>query len=121
MSSNFCRVDGCDRPADRGDLCWSHVRQMQRGRPFTPIQVPLSPEEAVIKAGNDWLEADEDDDYRKARTRFLMVTERWLRAQGWRPPVPPRRPPCCAHLVQLVLPLKVRRPALSTARDRMGA
>jgi hypothetical protein len=69
----------------------------------------MSPEEAALLAGNDWLEAEDEDEYRKARSRYLVAMERWMRARGWRPPPPPKPIPCCCHLVQLDLPLRARR------------
>ena len=121
MGESYCAFPDCGEEAQRYGLCWGHVKQKQRGRPLTPLKEALSPEEAVLAAGNDWLEADENDEYRAARTRFLLAASRWLRSQGWKPPAPPKMKPCCSGLVQLTLPLKARRGSQSTTRARVEA
>ena len=115
----YCAFPECGEEAQRYGLCWGHAKQKQRGRGLTPLKEQLTPEEAVLEAGSDWLEAEEDADYRRARARFLVASMRWMRAQGWRPPVPARNAACCA-LVQLSLPLRARR-APSTSRERVEA
>jgi hypothetical protein len=114
-----CQGPECDRETERR-YCEAHRKQLARRGVLTPIQPPMSPEEAALMAGNEWLEADEEDEYRRARTRFLMATERWLRAQGWRPPTKAKAAQYCVGLVQLQLPLKVRRIS-SRTRIQSGA
>jgi hypothetical protein len=82
---------------------------MQRRGRLTEIQVEASPEEAVLKAGSDWLEAEEDADYERARGRFLGMAQRWLHSMGWRPPIQTKTNGNHFLVVQLILPLKDRR------------
>lgn len=105
----YCEFRECREVAERVQddglaLCATHRKQFQRRGRLTEIQPRMSPEEAVLKAGGDWLEADADDDeaYALARKRFLSTAERWMRARGWRQATPcagaSTRSWCCSSL-----------------------
>jgi hypothetical protein len=81
-----CIGPECSEPAARGDLCWGHLKQRERGQTLRPIE-KLTPEEVVIRAGSEFLEAEGDEEYDAARARFLRASERWLLSRGWRPPL----------------------------------
>ncbi len=76
----------CRRPAARGGLCWGHLKQRQRGQALSPIE-ELTPKERVLDAGNAWLEAEGDEEYRLAEARFVRACEAMVEALGWRPPL----------------------------------
>jgi hypothetical protein len=80
-----CIGPECERQADRGSLCWGHRKQMERGQVLRPI-AKLTPEERVIEAGSAYLEAEDDDEFRTTRARFLRMCELLMLSQGWRPP-----------------------------------
>jgi hypothetical protein len=111
----YCEFRDCALLAERVQddglaLCSGHRKQMHRRGRLSEIQTPLSPEEVALRAGSAWLEADGEDDYKRARLLFLGMTQRWLRSLGWRPPVPQKSTGTPCLVVQLVLPLKPRRP-----------
>jgi hypothetical protein len=85
-----CIGPQCKKPAARGLLCWGHLKQRQRGQhELTPIEEP-TPKELVLEAGNAWLEAEDDAEYRAAEAKFLRACEHLMLAQGWRPPLGPK-------------------------------
>jgi hypothetical protein len=85
METRTCIGPECKEPAARGDLCWGHLKQRERGQVLRPI-AKLTPEERVIEAGSAYLEAEDDDEFRTTRARFLRMCELLMLSQGWRPP-----------------------------------
>ena len=71
----YCRYPECDEPiAGHGqDVCWTHLKQLQRTGKMKPIAEKLSPEERVILAANELAEADTDGDYKSARKKVLQA------------------------------------------------
>lgn len=86
MGGATCSGPECDRAAERGGLCWAHLKQRQRGHALRPLAEKLSLKERALEAGNAWLEAESDEEYRAAEVRFLRAAGALLREQGWRPP-----------------------------------
>lgn len=107
----ICQGPGCDRETERR-YCDGHWKQLQRGGPLLPLRLPQSPLEAFLAAGSDWLEAEGDDEYRRAEKRVLLAGEAWLRSRGWRPPraIPCQACPGRREPEQLQLPLRFKRP-----------
>lgn len=97
-----CIGPECKEPAARGDLCWGHLKQRERHQVLRPIE-KLTPEERVLEAGSEWLEAEEDEEYEAKRARFLLMCERMMLAKGWRPPAPEARPVAVPRPAQLGL------------------
>jgi hypothetical protein len=85
METRTCIGPECKEQAARGDLCWGHLKQRERGQVLRPI-AKLTPEERVIEAGSAFLEAEDEDEYRATRARFLRMCELMVLSQGWRPP-----------------------------------
>lgn len=85
--SLFCEVDDCTRPAFRGSVCSTHMKQKQRNGVMTPIAEQLTPEERFIRATSAWLDADAEDDdkYSALRAAALRAGVAWMRARGWIP------------------------------------
>jgi hypothetical protein len=85
METRTCIGPECKEPAARGDLCWGHLKQRERGQVLRPI-AKLTPEERCIEAGSAMLEAEDDAEYKAQRARWIRSCELMVLAQGWRPP-----------------------------------
>lgn len=117
----YCSFRDCSEVAERVQedgmaLCPGHRKQRSRGQPLTPLAQPMTPTEALLMAAGDWAEAEEDDEYRRAKERAVAACLRLARSMGWKPPRPVKPRPCCCGLVQLALPLRQRRPRRVPAR-----
>jgi hypothetical protein len=63
-----CAVDGCENDAARGGLCWAHVKEKQRTGKLSPLSKrPASALERLTEAAIAYAEAEEDDEFRRAR------------------------------------------------------
>lgn len=94
----LCDYGSCDRPAAKGrrdgglNLCWGHVKQLQRKGRLSPLGAPpaLTPLERVIVTGSRMLEAGDDDrEWDRALVEFRVACRNWMASLGWRPPVEP--------------------------------
>lgn len=77
----------CGRPVFRSGMCLAHTKQRQRGQALRPIKEKVSPFERVILAGNVLVDAESEDEYRRARASLRSAAEAWLRDEGWTPPL----------------------------------
>lgn len=64
-----CSVDGCDKPVGKEGLCWGHRRRRQRGQVVnTSLRSrPESPMARLCEAAIVYANAEEDDDFARAR------------------------------------------------------
>lgn len=63
-----CSVDGCENEAQRNGVCWAHVKQRQRESEVTPVtRRPSTALERLTEAALAYAEADEHEDYIRAR------------------------------------------------------
>lgn len=64
MASWYCRVADCCEPAERGDLCATHRKQLQRtGAVTSQVRVAqASPRDTLREAAIAYADADDGDD-----------------------------------------------------------
>ncbi len=63
-----CSFDGCENAAKRAGYCWSHVWQEQHhGEKRTVTKRPASALERLTEAAIAYAEADEDEEFNRAR------------------------------------------------------
>jgi tryptophanyl-tRNA synthetase len=72
-----CAVDGCCKPAARAGLCWTHTKRRQRKKDTTsPVRGYAMPLETRVKrAATRYAEAEDDDEYDKARKLLDKYTQ----------------------------------------------
>lgn len=79
-----CTIDSCERPAARAGLCWAHVKRRQEKRPLdTPLadtqsrsgEHEMTPLERLEKTALDLADAEEDEDYARARERLRKLVD----------------------------------------------
>lgn len=89
-----CSIADCAKPTEGSGLCAMHRKRLQRlrrGIGRRPVAAPparegLTPLEAVIVTGSDFLEAESDEEYRLALRSFRKACAAWMASNGWRPP-----------------------------------
>jgi hypothetical protein len=64
----YCSIDGCQKEAVYG-LCWAHRKRKQRGKPLSePLrEVGLGPVVQLQRAALRYAEAEEDEEFKKAK------------------------------------------------------
>lgn len=79
-----CIIDSCERPAARAGLCWAHVKRRQEKRPLdSPLadtqarsgEHEMTPLERLEKTALDLADAEEDEDYARARERLRKLVD----------------------------------------------
>lgn len=79
-----CTIDSCERPAARAGLCWAHVKRRQEKRPLdSPLadtqarsgEHEMTPLERLEKTALDLADAEEDEDYERARERLRKLVD----------------------------------------------
>ncbi len=79
----YCSVAGCERPEEAAGLCFGHRYRAKHGLPLSPpLKERLPPFERVIEAMKAFFDAEEDDDYRRAKARLRAACWDWLLPHG---------------------------------------
>lgn len=74
----------CDKPAARGELCWTHVKRKQRGQCLSaPIQERLSPDKRLLAASTARNNAESEEDYE----RLTRQLKQHAKAYGYGMPI----------------------------------
>lgn len=68
-----CSIDGCQKAAARGGLCWSHIKRRQRHVDIeAPLRVYGQPSAELVKrAALRYAEAADDEEFARARALLL--------------------------------------------------
>lgn len=91
----LCAVDGCDRPAARGQLCWGHVQRRRLGKTIdTQLGDPrggkhqrgLNARQLLKKAALAFADVDGSEaDFDLAERRLCYAARVYARSLGWVP------------------------------------
>ncbi len=80
MNGDYCRGPGpdggpCELEVFRLGLCMAHAQQQVRKGKLHPLQEKLSPEERLIVAATEHLEADGDEDWERTRRATINAAK----------------------------------------------
>ncbi len=80
MNGDYCRGPGpdggpCELEVFRLGLCMAHAQQQVRKGKLQPLQEKLSPEERLIVAATEHLEADGDEDWERTRRATINAAK----------------------------------------------
>jgi hypothetical protein len=84
MDDGPCDFPDCDADAERGGYCWAHTKQGQRrdGRRTEVARRHESAWERLTEAAIAYAEADQDDDFSRAKDRLAQAAKQYGRKQA---------------------------------------
>ena len=65
----YCSEPECINLAARNGKCWAHARRQAKG----PLQERLSPVQRLCESAIQYANAEDDDEYRRAKDRLYQA------------------------------------------------